>query len=150
MDLKNGHLCSKIGMSWKKSQKVSFKSISFFYSKLQDTTPMTFLLHFRCKRLLLSKKLWFLKILNVPPLEQCAWEPLGAPGSPCHLNPWNALELLGTPWNALEPLEAPWNPFGNFLVNLKGLKHAPDNLWQHGTIRPSIPQAVQENIADRH
>ena len=39
--------------------------------------------------------------------------------------------------------ERPWL----LLVTLRGLKHAPDNLWQHGTIRVSIPQAVREKIA---
>ena len=35
------------------------------------------------------------------------------------------------------------------LVNLRGLKHAPDNLLQHGTIHVSIPQAVREEIAHK-
>ena len=38
--------------------------------------------------------------------------------------------------------------FWQLLVNLMGLKHAPDNLGQHGTIHVSIPQAVWEEIAN--
>ena len=39
--------------------------------------------------------------------------------------------------------------FWQLLVNLRSLKHASDNLWQHGTIHVSIPQAVREEIADK-
>ena len=62
----------KLACLEKSLKKLVLKALVFSTLNLQDTTPMTFLLHFRCKRLLLSKKLWFLKILNVPPLEQCA------------------------------------------------------------------------------
>ena len=32
---------------------------------------------------------------------------------------------------------------------MRGLKHAPDSLWQHGTIHVFIPQAVREKIVDK-
>ena len=58
----------KLACFEKSLKKLVLKALVFSTLNLQDTTPMTFLLHFRCKRLLLSKKNLIFKNHECPTL----------------------------------------------------------------------------------